>query len=90
MQLVISGKENGKEVSYTYDMYDEYDPVTGTPSMARTTGYTCTAVTQLVLEGGYSKKGISPPEFIGNTEGCRETVEKYLADRGVECKMQRS
>jgi saccharopine dehydrogenase-like NADP-dependent oxidoreductase len=90
MRLVIAGVEDGKPVTYTYDMYDEYDPGTDTPSMARTTGYTCTAVTRLVLEGGYSQKGICPPEFVGQAEGCRESVERYLGERGVFCKMQRS
>jgi saccharopine dehydrogenase-like NADP-dependent oxidoreductase len=90
MRLVISGEENGKPATYTYDLYDEYDPATGALSMARTTGYTCTAVARLVLDGGYSQKGISPPEFVGRVDGCREQVEKYLEDRGVRCRMQRS
>ena len=90
MRLVISGEEDGKPTTYTYDMYDEYDPVTGALSMARTTGCTCTAVTRLVLDGGYSQKGISPPEFVGRVDGCWKSVERYLEDRGVHCKMQRS
>jgi len=90
MRLVISGVEDGKPATYTYDLCDEYDPATGALSMARTTGYTCTAVTRLVLDGGYSQKGISPPEFVGHVDGCRESVERYLEDRGVHCKMQRS
>jgi saccharopine dehydrogenase-like NADP-dependent oxidoreductase len=90
MRLVISGEEDGKPATYTYDLYDEYDPATGALSMARTTGYTCTAVARLVLDGGYSQKGISPPEFVGRVDGCRERVEKYLGDRGVRCRMQRS
>jgi saccharopine dehydrogenase-like NADP-dependent oxidoreductase len=90
MRLVISGKEDGKPATYTYDLYDEYDPATGTLSMARTTGYTCTAVARLVLDGGYSQEGISPPEFVGRADGCRERVEKYLEVRGVRYRMQRS
>ena len=90
MKLVISGQESGKTVTYTYHMVDEYDPSTGTLSMARTTGYTCTAVTRLVLNGGYSQKGICPPEFVGRTEGCWESVKKYLEERGIHCRMQRS
>jgi lysine 6-dehydrogenase len=90
MRLIISGMEDGETVTYTYDMYDEYDPVTGTLSMSRTTGYTCNAVTRLVLDGGYSQTGISAPEFVGHVDGCWEIIEKYLADRGVHCKMQRS
>jgi saccharopine dehydrogenase-like NADP-dependent oxidoreductase len=90
MRLVISGEEAGKPVIYTYDLYDEYDPATGALSMARTTGYTCNAVARLVLEGGYSQKGISPPEFVGRVDGCRERVEKYLEERGVNYRMQQS
>jgi len=90
MRLVISGMEDGKPATYTWDMYDEYDAATGTLSMARTTGYTCTSVTRLVLDGVYSQKGISPPEFVGRSEGCWDSVKRYLEDRGVHCKMQRS
>ena len=89
MRLVISGEEDGRSTTYTYDLYDEYDPETGVLSMARTTGYTCTAVARLVLDGGYSQKGISPPEFVGRIDGCWERVEKYLEDRGVRCRLQR-
>jgi len=90
MRLAISGIEDGKPTTYTYDLYDEYDSVTGTLSMARTTGYTCAAVTRLVLDGGYIQKGISPPEFVGRVNGCWKSVERYLEGRGVHCKMQRS
>ena len=89
MRLVISGEEDGRPTTYTYDLYDEYDPATGVLSMARTTGYTCTAVARLVLDGIYSQKGISPPELVGRVDGCRERVENYLEDRGVRCRMQR-
>jgi saccharopine dehydrogenase-like NADP-dependent oxidoreductase len=90
MRLVISGEEEGEARTYTYELYDEYDPATRTLSMARTTGYTCTAVARLVLDGGYSRKGISPPEFVGLAEGCRERVGAYLEDRGVRLQMRRS
>lgn len=90
MRLIISGEEEGKPTTYTYDMYDEYDPVTGTLSMARTTGYTCTAVIRLVLDGSYSQKGISPPEFVGRVDGCWKRIKRYLEDRSVNCKMQQS
>lgn len=90
MRLIISGTEDGKPTTYTYEMYDEYDPDSGVLSMARTTGYTCTAVTRLVLDGVYSQKGIIPPEFVGSLDGCWKSVEKYLGNRGINCKMHRS
>ena len=44
--FAIAGEETDQaEYDDEYDdLYDEYDPATGTLSMARTTGYTCTAV----------------------------------------------
>jgi saccharopine dehydrogenase-like NADP-dependent oxidoreductase len=49
--------------------------------MARTTGFTCTAVANLVVNGTYDRVGISPPEYLG---GYFEFVKKYLEDRGVQ------
>jgi lysine 6-dehydrogenase len=89
-RIIISGEEDGKPASYTYDLYDQLDPETGTPSMARTTGFTCAGVTKVVLEGGYSQTGIIAPEVFGRVKGCRKSVQKYLEDRGVHYKMQRS
>jgi lysine 6-dehydrogenase len=51
--------------------------------MARTTGFTCTAVARLVVEGKYDRKGISPPEYVGEAEDCFDYVLKYLAARNV-------
>ncbi len=82
-RIIISGEEDGKPMTYTYDLYDQLDPETGTPSMARTTGFTCAGVTKAVLDGGYSQTGIIAPEIFGREKGCRDSVEKYLKDRGV-------
>jgi len=83
MNILIEGLDAGKKFRHKYALLDRYDPATKTSSMARTTGYTCTAVTQLVLDGQYELEGISPPEFVGETQGCLETVFKYLEARGV-------
>ena len=83
MRILISGLENKKEVLYTYDLYDEYDPGTRTISMARTTGYTATAVAHLILEERFSKKGVCPPEFIGAEEDNLKLVINYLKKRNV-------
>ena len=48
--------------------------------MARTTGFTCTAVANLVIDSQYNKVGISPPEYLGEHF---EFVKSYLEDRGV-------
>jgi saccharopine dehydrogenase-like NADP-dependent oxidoreductase len=78
MHIRISGKEEGKEVHYQYYLLDRYQD--DTISMARTTGFTCTAVANLVVNGQYDRKGISPPEYLGQHF---EFVKSYLEDRGV-------
>ena len=55
--------------------------------MARTTGYTCTAVANLILNGKYNKIGISPPEYLGDHF---EFVRQYLKDRNVEYKVKKN
>ncbi len=84
MRIVIEGSENGVPEKYTYNLTDRYDKATETISMARTTGYTCTAVASLLLDGGFTKKGVNPPEFIGAGEGNLAYILKYLEERGVK------
>jgi len=83
MNILVSGTRDGKRFDHKYELLDFYDPETRTSSMARTTGYTCTAVTQLVLDGKYTRVGISPPEFVGEVDGCLPAVFEYLKERGV-------
>lgn len=83
MRVSIEGEENGQPRTVTYDLLDRYDLATDTISMARTTGYTCTAVAQLVLSGQFARKGICPPEFVGEKEENFKFVRAYLKERGV-------
>jgi lysine 6-dehydrogenase len=83
MRIRMLGTENSKEASYEYNLLDRTERSTGTLSMARTTGYTCTAVANLVLDGQYSRKGISPPEYLGEDETHFNFVVEYLKNRGV-------
>jgi len=83
MQLTIEGEEVGEKKVYQYDLLDRYDPETQTSSMARTTGYTCTATTRLVLGGLFDKEGVSPPEFVGAVPGCLEFVLDDLKKKNI-------
>ena len=77
MQVITEGLKNGVRQRYTWDLYDRFDKATGIHSMARTTGYTATAVARLLAEGLYTRKGVSAPEYLGNDA----TVVNYLLDR---------
>jgi lysine 6-dehydrogenase len=85
MRITLKGFDHtDKPVSIVYNLYDEYDPVTRISSMARTTGYTATAAANLVLEGRFSAKGISPPERIAKNAGNFEFIISYLKDRNID------
>ena len=83
MRITVSGKEKGKAKKYVYNLLDRYDKKSKTPSMSRTTGYTCTAVARLVVEKWYDRVGISPPEYVGEEEKCFQYVLNYLKERNV-------
>ena len=83
MQVMVEGKKDGKHTSYTWDLFDKYDPATRVHSMARTTGYSATVALRMVAAGLYSRKGISVPEFIGKQPECVAYLLKGLNDRGI-------
>ena len=83
LRVMVEGEKNGRKVTHTFDMLDRYDPATGLTSMARTTGYTCTAVARLVASRSYTRKGISPPEFVGREPGAKDFVLGELLKRGI-------
>jgi saccharopine dehydrogenase-like NADP-dependent oxidoreductase len=84
MRIRIDGEENGKSKKYEYHLLDRTDLTTNTLSMARTTGYTCTAATHLVIDGKFNRIGINPPEFLGEEESNFNFMMSYLSDRGVK------
>lgn len=86
MRIEIEGIEQGQPRSYRYALLDRYDGATDTISMARTTGYTCTAVAHLVASGQFRRVGICPPEYVGEQETHFRAVLDYLAVRGVTYK----
>ncbi len=86
MQIKVDGQKDGKKRTYTWDLFDKYDPDTKVHSMARTTGYTATVVLRLLKEGVFNKKGVIPPEFIGQNETCVKFVLNELKNRNIEYK----
>jgi len=84
LDVQIQGEEEGKNISHRYFVFDSYDSVTSTSSMARTTGFTCSAVARYILEGNYQRKGICPPEFFGEDERGYTYVLSYLIEKGIK------
>jgi saccharopine dehydrogenase-like NADP-dependent oxidoreductase len=83
MSVTVEGIKNGDRYRFTWDLLDQYDPISGIHSMARTTGYSATAAVRLIANGHYTRKGLSPPEYIGLDPSCVDFMLKELAQRGV-------
>jgi len=83
MKIIIKGKVNNKETVIEYFLYDEYDAVSQTASMSRTTGYTCTAAVNLINNNLFTEKGVFPPELVGKHKNCFDFFIDYLAARNV-------
>ena len=66
-----------------YELYDEYDAINETSSMSRTTGYTCTAALNMLVNKLFTAKGVFPPELVGKDETCFNFILNYLKERNV-------
>jgi len=83
MRVLIEGKKDKKKIRYTYNLLDRHNEKTNVHSMARTTGYTATTVLRLLAEGLFHRKGICPPEYIGQISNCVGFVLDGLRERGI-------
>jgi saccharopine dehydrogenase-like NADP-dependent oxidoreductase len=83
MRIILSGLLDGRHITTTMDMFDEYDQVTDTTSMARTTGYTCAAVARLLMAVTYRNPGIRPLEYLGEDKEVYRLLLKDLAEWGI-------
>lgn len=86
MQVLIQGMQDGQEKEIQYTLLDRYDQASKTSSMARTTGYTCTAAANLILKKLFTEKGVFPPERVGKHEKCFDFILNYLEARNVHWK----
>jgi saccharopine dehydrogenase-like NADP-dependent oxidoreductase len=88
MRITLRGKENGTSKEIVYSLFDRNDEKTRVSSMARTTGYACTAAARLILAGRFREKGIVPPERIGARQDCLERIMEDLKSKGVIYRMK--
>jgi saccharopine dehydrogenase-like NADP-dependent oxidoreductase len=85
LRVEVEGRRGSGKARYAFQMLDRYDPLTGTHSMARTTGYTATAAVRMLSEGLYDEPGIAPPEMIGRHKEPCDFMIHCLRQRGVVC-----
>jgi lysine 6-dehydrogenase len=83
LDILIEGEEEGKNISHRYFIFDSFDTAAGISSMARTTGFTCCAVARFFLDGKYQRKGVCPPEYLGENKSGYDYVLSYLKEKGI-------
>lgn len=84
MKIILKGFEGDKESTIIYNVFDVYDTEENNSSMARTTGFTCCAIARYFLQGKVDKKGIFPPEFLGEDESCFKFTLEFLKNKNIE------
>lgn len=84
MKVVVGGESaEGQDQIWTWWLNDRPDPRMGVSSMARTTGFACSAAVHLLLEGRLPGPGVVPPERVGEDPDCFRFLLDYQAERGV-------
>jgi len=84
LEVYIKGESGNKKSSHHYYVFDSHDPVEENSSMARTTGFTCCAAARYLLDNNYNRKGICPPEYLGEDEGGYNYIISYLSQKGIK------
>lgn len=79
--MVVEAEGEGNRI--VWSLVDRFCEKTLTSSMARTTGYTCTAAVELLLSGKLNRPGIIFPEDIGAGPECFDAVTSHLNQRNV-------
>ena len=90
LEAVIESGTNAVDISFfpedPFRLEDRAREKGGTAvvdCMARTTGYTCAAVAELLLDGSFARRGVCPPEYAGAEGACFHKVLAYREERNV-------
>ena len=82
-RVIVSGVKDDKPTSWVYEFMDFYDPVEDITAMARTTGYPCSIVAQMIAEGEMNMPGVIHPARIGFDEKLSKIFFREMAQRDI-------
>ncbi len=83
MKILVEGEKEGVKQTIEYTLMDRYDVKSQTTSMARSTGYTCTAAVHIIAQKLFKETGVFPPEKVGRNQSCFDFMIQYLKERDV-------
>ena len=84
LRLKFEGVKNGNNITEIYDLIDYYDKQKNISSMARTTGYTCASVANILLSGTFSQKGVFSMETLASDSKLFDFIITYLSNRNIQ------
>jgi len=83
MRIISKTYVDNKIQTVQWDLFDKYDAKTNISSMARTTGYTCTAAVRMLVNDLWAKPGTITPEEVGASKECFDFIMSELKNRNV-------
>jgi saccharopine dehydrogenase-like NADP-dependent oxidoreductase len=82
----IELKDANSSIKYT--ILDKGDPENEMSSMARLTGFTCTAALRYLAKSNSLKKGILAPELLAYDHSAFEFIIEYLKNKGISIEVR--
>ena len=84
LRVVVEGADSaGSLRRYRFELLDRTDSKSRLTSMARTTGFPCAAVAEMLARGQYRDPGVRPPEMLARDEGASDRFLEALRARGL-------
>lgn len=84
MLIIIKGIQNGSSKKIKYTLFKKKQEKSNITSLAKTSGATCSALCELILQNKFNKKGVIPPEYIGFNKDCFNFIWDYLKKRDIK------
>lgn len=89
LKIIMEGEHNNHYKKVIYEMIDEFDDLTKTHSMARTTGFMAAMCVRLLVNNKFNKQGIFPPEVLGQNETVYKYMMSGLEERNIKVNKQK-
>lgn len=83
MRIIVEGEHAGRASRIQWDLVDFFDRATGATSMSRTTAFPCTIAARMLADGRVNRRGVLPPELLGQMPGVLDETIVQLAARGI-------
>jgi saccharopine dehydrogenase-like NADP-dependent oxidoreductase len=78
MMIEVSGVKDDEKKKFRYHVLEYHDHESGVSAMARTTAYTASIVSEILVDGDIKEKGVIPMERLGfNNKFVSKVFEEY-------------